>query len=75
MSQSDKTDKIIQKIILARVSTMPNNIGVSIGSNGEFSKDEILEHIKKDDQIGKKFIEVQMSYLQSLKNLTDKLIV
>lgn len=70
----NQTDKTIQEIVLNRALTMPQNVGISIGGQGEFSKDEIIEHIKKADKVGKKFIEIQLSYLQSLKNLTDQLI-
>lgn len=70
MSEIDKT---VQEIVLARVLTMPDNVGISIGGKGEFSKDEMIEHIEKNDEVGKKFIEIQLSYLQSLKDLTNEL--
>lgn len=67
-------EKLIQEIVIARLNTMPSNIGISIGNEGEFSKKEIIDHVKNNDKIGKKMIEIQMSYLKSLKNLTDYLI-
>lgn len=70
----NQADKIIQEIVINRVLTMPDNVGISIGDGGEFSKDEIIKHIKKGDEVGKKFIKIQMSYLQSLKNLTNQLL-
>lgn len=69
-----KTDKIIHDIVIARLLTMPDNIGVSMGSDGEFSKNDLIEHVQKDDEVGKKIIQIHMSYLQSLKDLTNILI-
>lgn len=71
MNQIDKT---IRDIVIARVLTMPDNVGISIGKDGDFSKDEIIAHVKKGDEIGKKFIKIQLAYLKSLKYLTNKLI-
>ena len=68
-----KTDKTIQDIVIERVLTMPDNVGISIGRDGDFSKREMIEHIKNGDDVGKKFIEIQLSYLQSLKDLTNQL--
>ncbi len=34
---------------------------------GNYTKDEILEHIKAEDFVGKKLVEIQMYYLKSLK--------
>ena len=36
------------------------------------SRDEIIEHIKKNDAIGKKFIEIELEYLKAIKE--DKII-
>lgn len=68
------TDEMIQKIVVARLLTMPDNIGISIGGDGKFSKNEMIDHVKKNDEIGKKIIEIQLAYLQSLKELTNELV-
>ncbi len=67
-------DEMVQKIVIERLLAMPENVGVSIGMEGNFSKDELMEHVKKGDDVGKKMMAVQFSYLQSLKNLTNRLI-
>jgi hypothetical protein len=40
---------------------------ISIGADGEFTKDELIDRVEKDDRIGKKIVQIQLSYLQSLK--------
>lgn len=57
----------IKKLILARLATMPDYIQVNLGSFGQLGKDELIEHVKKGDTLGKKFIDVQMKYLRALK--------
>ena len=57
----------IKELVIARIKTLPENTGISIGSAGSFSKEEIIRHIENDDEIGRKIMEVEMSFLQKLK--------
>ena len=58
----------IKKIVIARLETLPADKKISIGSAGEFSKDEIIECVKKENEIGKKMIQIELEFLRSLKN-------
>jgi len=60
----------IQKLVIERVRTLPAGRKISIGSEGDFSKEELIGHIKRGDNIGKKMVDVQLSFLQSLKTGT-----
>ena len=57
----------VKKLVKARLGTLPRGIGVSVGSEGEFSRDELIEHVEREDDIGRKMIEIDMEFLQSLK--------
>lgn len=61
------TEEEIKKLVIARLSSMPENMKISIGSFGSFDKYELIERVKKGDEIGKKMIEVQLFYLRSMK--------
>jgi hypothetical protein len=45
-----------------------------MGSDGEFTKDELIRRVNLEDAVGKKIIAIQLSYLRSLKEglLPDK---
>ena len=67
---SDKTvisDKEIRELVIARLRSFSSGRKISIGSNGEFTKEELIERVRKEDPIGKKIIQIQLSYLRSLK--------
>lgn len=57
----------IKKVILARLETWPKNKKLSIGSKGEFTKDQLIEEVKKDSPIGKKLIQIELEFLKALK--------
>ncbi len=58
----------IRELIVLRLQAMPENFKVSIGGSGEFDKHELIERVKKGDEVGKKIVEIQLNYLRSLKN-------
>lgn len=72
--QKNNLKSDIEALVLARLETIPDDKIISIGSNGEFNKYELMEHVKNDDEIGKKIIEVELNYLKSLKNITSSIL-
>ena len=62
------TKEEIKKLVIARLEVLPSGRKISIGSSGEFTKREVIEHVEKGDSIGEKITEVQMEFLQSLKD-------
>lgn len=46
----------IKSLVIARLKTLPENTGISIGSMGNFNKTDLIEHVEKGDEIGKKII-------------------
>ncbi len=62
----DKEEEI-KELVIARLEVLPPGKKISVGSSGEFTKDELIEHVEKGDSIGEKITNVQMEFLQSLK--------
>lgn len=57
----------VKKLVIFRLETLPSNRKISIGSHGEFTKDELIDHVKKEDIVGKKIIEVELEFLRAIK--------
>lgn len=55
-----------KKLVLARLENMPSNMKLSMGGTMPLSKTEMLEHVKKGDEIGKKIVKIQLNYLRSI---------
>lgn len=52
--------------VVARLRAMPEKALVSIGMETKpLNREELIEHVLKGDNIGKKIVEVQMNYLRS----------
>ncbi len=62
------SDDIIN-LVISRLETIPSNIELSVGGEGSFSIKELIKRVRKQDDIGKKIIEMQLAYLRSLSKL------
>ena len=67
-TNKEKTDVEIKELVIERLKLFPNDKNISIGEDGSFTKDEIIGHVQKDDEIGKKMIAIELSYLKALKS-------
>lgn len=67
---SDSVQGDFQKLVYARILAMPDGMTVSIGGGQNLTKREILKHVESNDDIGKKFIEIEREFFQALKEGT-----
>jgi len=61
------TEEEVKKIVIARLKIMSPNKKISVGSVGEFDRDELIESVKKGDEIGKKMVQIELEFLRSFK--------
>lgn len=64
----NKTSEEIKKLIIARLDAMPSNKKISIGSYGDFTKEELIENVKNESEVGNKIIEIELEFLRAMKN-------
>lgn len=60
-------DEDVKELVLARLEALPSGAVISIGSGQEFTKEKLIESVREGSDIGQKMIEVEMSFLQGLK--------
>jgi len=61
-----KKEEEIKNLVLTRIEIMPQNYKLSIGNKGTFNKKELIESIKKGDDVGKQVISMQMNFIKAL---------
>lgn len=74
---NERINENIKKLVIARIEAqVPSNLRLSIGSSGSISKEEMIEHVKKGDDIGRKIIESQLRFLraQASGQITKELV-
>jgi hypothetical protein len=61
------SDKEVRKLVLARLSVLSSDTVISLGSEGSFNRDELVQKVREGDRVGEKLAEMQMEWLQSFK--------
>lgn len=56
-----------QRLVYTRLQSLPKGYSISIGSEGTITKEEALEHVSKNDKVGKLLIAVDRHYFDLLK--------
>ncbi len=57
-----------QKLVCARLQTLPKGYSISVGGVGNITKEEALNHVSKKDNIGALLIAADRHYFDLLKS-------
>lgn len=64
-SQDQEIQNDIKKLVIERIKAASDELEISIGSSS-YTKEQILESIEKEDEIGKEIIDIQIEYLRDM---------
>ena len=57
----------LKEVVIARIEAqVPSNYKLYIGSYAGLSKEELIEHVKKGDKIGKFIVKAHLSFMKAL---------
>lgn len=66
MNKKEKFSKDEVELVIERLMAMPNDALISMGINSKpMNKDELVKHVKKQDEAGKKILKMHLFYLRS----------
>lgn len=64
---SEKINPEIKKLVLWRIETsVPKHFKLSMGGKGTFNREELKEHVEKEDAIGLEVVKMQMHFIKAL---------
>ena len=61
------SDDEVRKLVMARLSVLSKDTMISLGSEGSFTRDELIKSVENGDNIGEKLAEIQLKWLRSFK--------
>lgn len=65
---NEKIAEELKKIVLWRLETIPPNFKLFVGNKGAFTKEELKEHVEKEDEVGVMFATMQLNFMKALAN-------
>ena len=57
----------IQKIVIARLNTIPKDIEISVGAT-QYTREQLSKFVKEGNEIGNQLMEIQLRYLRDLSS-------
>lgn len=64
---TEKLNPEIKKLILWRIETnVPKHFKLNIGGQETCGKEELKEHVKKEDSVGIEYAKMQMNFIKAL---------
>lgn len=66
-NKDTSTDEEIRNLVIARLSVLSSNTIKSIGDEGTFTRDELIDHVRQGDKIGQTIQAVEMEWLRAWK--------
>ena len=65
-SKGEDITEAMKKLAIARIEAqVSSNLRLSIGAYGSMSKEEMIEHVKKGDETGRRIVESQLRFLRA----------
>jgi len=57
----------VRKLVMARLSVLSKDTMISLGSEGSYTREQLMESVKNGDRVGEKLAEIQLEWLRSFK--------
>jgi len=61
------TDEEIRNLVIARLNTLSPDTMKSIGNEGVFTRDELINNVQKGNKIGRTIEAVEMEWIRAMK--------
>lgn len=59
----------LKKLVKERLRAIPPNVSFSIGDFGDFSRDELIQEVEKNTEVGKAIINMQIDFIRKMPQL------
>ena len=63
-------EELKKEIVIERLRQAPLTVNVAFGSANEFmNRDELIEQVEKQTEVGKRIVKIQLEYLKAFKGV------
>ena len=66
-------EEYVKKLVIARLNAMPPDIGFSIGGFGDYSRDQLIDEVRKGTKIGEATARSEVRFVIEMPDLIRKL--
>lgn len=66
-------DKSVKELVKLRLMSTPSNIKISIGSLGEFTRDQLIEEVEKGTPAGNTAIRMELLFIRKMPLISKRI--
>ena len=64
-------NEYIKRLVKERLHAMPPDVSFSVGSFGDYTRDQLIEEVDKGSDVGKSAIEMQLNFIRKMPRLLN----
>lgn len=61
------------RLVIARLKTVPPNVDFSFGEYGDFTRDQLIQEVEKNTEVGKETIKMEINFIYEMPKLAKRL--
>jgi len=59
-------EKYLKKLVITRLNAVPPDVSFSIGKYGDYTRNQLIEEVEKESEVGKAATEMELNFLRKL---------
>lgn len=63
---NEKINQEMKEVVIMRIESMPSNLKLSIGNNQSLTKEEMIKHVREEDDTGRQIINSHISFMRAI---------
>lgn len=66
---NNEEQEYIKNLVKERLHAMPPEVSFSIGDFGDFTRDQLIEEVEKNSEVGKAVIDMELTFIREMPKL------
>jgi hypothetical protein len=66
-------DEYLKKLVIARLEAMPPNVSFSVGSYGDFTRDQLIDNVRRGTAVGQKYAQFELRMILDSPKIVGRL--
>ncbi len=63
---NEEINQEMKEVVIMRIESMPSNLRLSIGNNKSLTKEEMIKHVREEDDTGRQIINSHISFMKAI---------
>lgn len=66
-------DDSVKELVKIRLKTMPADLTLSIGGFGDYTPDQLVEHVENRTSVGEATVNMQLLFIRKMSTLSERI--